>query len=285
MKSNLESIRSQCFSDFEVIVVDDGSSDGTREYLETVKDWAIVLLQENRGPGPARNQGARAAKGIYLAFLDSDDLWFPWSLQVYAMVIRLEGSPKMVVGSSFRFSDPTRLSEVEEQEAVLTAAEDFLILSSDQDRNIINSCSGVVLKKTVFDRVSGFADRSFNGEDTDLWLKCSNAGQVVCVQSPRTFAYREHEGSAVSDLTKTYEGLRFIISQEKLGRYPGGRSREIERLKLISRHLRAASFALLRSGHRKKGWHLYLTAFFWNLRLFRFRYLLAFLLVAIMNLV
>src|SRR3954453_7371445 len=84
----LKSIWAQSFTDFEVIVVDDGSIDGTVEFLRSLKEHVTVLSQRNRGPGAARNLGASHAKGEYLAFLDSDDLWFRWTLEVYAQVIR-----------------------------------------------------------------------------------------------------------------------------------------------------------------------------------------------------
>src|SRR5262245_53825606 len=76
----LGSVRNQTFRDYEVIVVDDGSSDGTWNYLGSLVPFIKALRQENRGPGPARNLGATHATGSYLAFLDSDDLWFPWTL-------------------------------------------------------------------------------------------------------------------------------------------------------------------------------------------------------------
>src|SRR6266849_1500345 len=80
----LESVWRQRFRDYEVIVVDDGSNDETQAYLHGLNNKVRVIRQENRGPGAARNIGAHQAHGDYVAFLDSDDLWFPWTLDVFA---------------------------------------------------------------------------------------------------------------------------------------------------------------------------------------------------------
>ena len=77
LRSALESILSQGCTDYEVIVVDDGSTDDTTSVVRSYSSRIKFLQHQNRGPGAARNFGAEQAKGEYLAFLDSDDLWFP----------------------------------------------------------------------------------------------------------------------------------------------------------------------------------------------------------------
>src|SRR5574337_278681 len=83
----LDSVWRQLFTDFEVVVVDDGSSDGTQAYLRSLGDRIRVVQQANSGPGAARNAGIRTARGKYVALLDSDDLWLPWTLSIFAQVI------------------------------------------------------------------------------------------------------------------------------------------------------------------------------------------------------
>src|SRR5262249_11921042 len=83
LKSTVNSILAQRYADFELIIVDDGSRDETLEYLGTLGAKVSVLRQSNQGPGPARNRGAQIATGEYLAFIDSDDVWFPWTLEIY----------------------------------------------------------------------------------------------------------------------------------------------------------------------------------------------------------
>jgi glycosyltransferase involved in cell wall biosynthesis len=77
----LNSVWQQTFADFEVIVVDDGSTDGTAEYLGSLGAKVQCVMQDNFGPGAARNRGLEIANGRYVAFVDSDDVWFPWTLE------------------------------------------------------------------------------------------------------------------------------------------------------------------------------------------------------------
>ena len=94
IRRSLESVRKQSFQDFEIIVVDDGSSDNTASVVQSFAEDRIRLLRHetNLGAGPARNTGMQAAEGQYLAWLDSDDEWFPNKLQVQIDAMRQASS-------------------------------------------------------------------------------------------------------------------------------------------------------------------------------------------------
>ena len=77
----VESVLAQSFSDFELVVVDDGSTDATEEVLAGFGAEIQVIRQEQRGPSAARNTGIQSASGEWLSFLDSDDLWLPRKLE------------------------------------------------------------------------------------------------------------------------------------------------------------------------------------------------------------
>ena len=87
LKETVESVRNQTFRDFELIVVNDGSSDGTAQWLSGQTDLR-VFTQENSGIAASRNKGASAARGPWLAFLDHDDLWAPDKLEIQAAFVK-----------------------------------------------------------------------------------------------------------------------------------------------------------------------------------------------------
>jgi len=87
----VDSVLAQSYDDWELIVVDDGSTDGTGEALERYGEKLWYVFQENRGASSARNRGLELARGEFVAFLDSDDLWLPRKLQV--QVACMDGHP------------------------------------------------------------------------------------------------------------------------------------------------------------------------------------------------
>src|SRR5262245_36868183 len=200
LKVTLSSIWAQSVTDFEVIVVDDGSTDGTIEYLKSLESKLKVVRQTNQGPGAARNAGARLAAGSYLAFLDSDDIWFPWSLQVYQGVIERHGNPSFVAGRPYRFQNERELQVVAETELRLELFADYLA-SCDQWRWW--GVSSFVIRRDAFFAVGGFADDWVNGEDADLALRLGVSPGFVQIREPVTFGYREHAASAIMDHERT----------------------------------------------------------------------------------
>ncbi len=105
----LESVRSvqeQTYGNIEIIIVDDGSTDGTQDVLESVKDSRIRLVRtENRGVSAARNTGMEASAGDYMAFIDADDKWFPRKLELQMAMMREEQNLGLVFSDFIRFTD------------------------------------------------------------------------------------------------------------------------------------------------------------------------------------
>jgi GT2 family glycosyltransferase len=280
LEGALESIFAQRFTDYEVIVVDDGSTDGTQDYLQSLGQRIKHYRQANRGPGAARNLGARHANGNYLAFLDSDDLWFPWTLEVYRDMIRDCREPAFLAGKPYLFSDRDELPRLISGPPRVALFDDYL---SSADRWRWWGASSFIIRRDAFVAVRGFTDNRINAEDADLALRLGVAGNFVQITSPVTFAYREHAGSAIWDLRRTYAGACFMVSAEKAGEYPGGRARTSERRRILTRHTRPVVFGCLREGLRYEAWMLYRATFAWNAALGRGRYLAAFPVVAALS--
>jgi Glycosyl transferase family 2 len=280
LKQVLSSIRAQTFTDYEVIVVDDGSTDRTREWLFSQGEDVLAITQPNRGPGSARNFGARHASGTYLAFLDSDDLWFPWTLEVYQAVIHKHCDPSFIAGKPYAFSNEYELDRVIPATAQTEQFADYLA-SSDEWRWW--GVSSFVIRNDAFTAAGGFTDEWVNGEDADLALRLGVAAGFVQITAPVTFAYREHAANAMKDAKRTLAGSWSKVYAERLGRYPGGSVRARERRRILTRHTRPVTLGCLQQGLRREAWKLYGATFAWNASLGRVKYLTAFPLLAAMS--
>ena len=277
LPETLASVFAQTFMDYETIVVDDGSTDTTQDCLKLLGNRITVLIQPNRGPGAARNLGARHAKGDYLAFLDSDDLWFPWTLQVYAEVVRSENCPSFIVGKPHRFRDESDLEKVG-QGAIRTEQFPDYLASGEEWRWW--GVSSFVLRRETFMAVGGFTDEHVNGEDADLALRLGMAPGFVQITNPVTFAYREQKVSEVTNLQRTLAGAWVKVRAEQSDAYPGGSARATERRRILTRHSRPVTLGCLQQGLYREACALYRATFVWNVALGRAKYLAGFPLLA-----
>jgi glycosyltransferase involved in cell wall biosynthesis len=278
LKRTLESVWQQTFTEYEIIVVDDGSTDGTDEYLETIGDRAQIIRGKNRGPGSARNAAIENACGEYVAFLDSDDLWFPWTLETYRLAIEQNESPSFLVGHRLPFSEEGVIAGVDASPPSLNYTHDYLCAAKDW---FWTGASALVAKTQALRACGGFTEENANGEDGDLCLKLGAQKGFVQVLAPYTVAYREHDANIAHDIRKLIAGSWMQINNERAGIYPGGAARRRERWHVLSRQLRPVTLQGLRSGHLRESWSLYTSTFRWHVSLRRWKYLFGFPLLAL----
>jgi GT2 family glycosyltransferase len=272
LRSTVESVLAQRSSEVEIIVADDGSTDGTMDYLRSLGKDVHIYQQSNRGAGAARNLGASHARGKYLAFLDSDDLWFPWSLEVYRDVIRGHRDPSFIAGKPQVFRDQRELDKVVHGPTRTKWFTDYLA-SGDEWRWW--GASSFVIRRDAFEAVGGFTEEWVNDEDTDLTLRMGVAPGFVQIIAPATFAYREHAGSVQKDHQRLRAGTWSRVRAEKAGQYPGGKARARERRRILTRHIRWVVIGCLKLGLLREAWRLYWATFAWNISLGRIKYLMA----------
>ena len=176
----IESVLHQTMPDFELIVVDDGSTDDTRGVVTAITDKRLRYIhQQNKGPSVARNNGIRAATAEWIAFLDSDDYWLPNKLE--AQLARARDVPDaglIYCGATYR--DPSGGFIAELPAVVEGAVVPDLIL----DNCISGGTSSAAIRRDVFDAIGLFDESMSCCEDWDLWLRAANATRVAKVVEP-----------------------------------------------------------------------------------------------------
>ena len=178
----VNSVLNQTFKDFECIVVDDGSTDGTDSVLRGFADKIKLVKTENRGVSAARNTGAKFAAGKYIAFLDSDDEWKPKKLQKQLDFMRQSG---------FRISQ-TDETWVRNGNFVNKSAK-YIRPSGDIFYNCLEVCavtpSSVMMERKLFFEYGGFDETIPVCEDYDLWLRMSLKEKFGLVDEPLIIKY------------------------------------------------------------------------------------------------
>ena len=277
--ATLESLKAQEFKDFETVVVDDGSTDNTLELLKRHSSWFRFFEEQNRGPGRARNVAVSHATGEYLAFLDSDDIWFPWTLSTFAEVIKRHSNPTLVAAKLRLFWHDEELAAVRCEPLRVEAFRDYY--ASSHKRYFVGACM-MVVRRDAFQKVGGFSERRMYAEDCDLALRFGLVDGFVQIIAPATFGYRQHATNASKDWAMINTGEMNLIAQERAGKYPGGPARKRERVRLVTLHTRPFSIACLKNNHQQLGWRLYWATIGWHLRIFRWKYLFGFPAVALL---
>ena len=278
LREALESVFAQSFMDYEVIVVDDGSADNTAALIACYGDRIRYCRQENSGPGAARNLGIQNATGEYVAFLDSDDLWFPWTLSSYNALIEACDKPGFICGDCIKFSKANDIKSVHSRELVFEQFADYY--AAWPQKIWIGSC-GVAIKREALAKSGGYIHGFINAEDSDLWMSLGTVPGFVHLKSPIVFAYRANPAGVSKAGAKTFEGMRQMVLREQAGKYPGGRARRRERWQILAWHLRPASLGRLREGDLSGAWWIFCNSFLWQMASRRFRYILAFTILAL----
>jgi hypothetical protein len=276
----LRSVLAQRRDDLEIIVVDDGSTDATLEVLGAYGDRIRVLRQANKGPGAARNAGLAAATGEYAAFLDSDDVWLPWTSATYKRVIDQHNHPAFIAGKPFIFENETDQLPDKPADPTVEVFPDYYA-SGDQWRWY--SASSFVMRRDLLLAAGGFIDDWVNAEDADAAMRMGVGPGFVQITSPYTFGYRKHGESAMANMTRTLQGIGRLVDQEEAGYFPGGPQRAMERRRIITTYSRPVTLDLLKRNESQAAWGLFRRTFRWNLALHRWRFLAGFTAQAVLK--
>jgi glycosyltransferase involved in cell wall biosynthesis len=219
LKKAIDSVFQQNFSDFEIIVVDDGSSDGTWDWLQTQENRVISLKQLNSGPGAARNLGACHARGEYLAFLDSDDIWFPWSIDTLNRVIKQENRPA-IIQTSCLYDDSPVVAESDSRKIPALSYFKYSNVYSYSAEQPVSGAGATFIRRDIWQEINGFPPGCIVGEDIHLMLQLGLHGSVVFIQSPPIFRYQKHDANTTGSAVAWFKGACVILNSESRGEFP-----------------------------------------------------------------
>ena len=209
----IESVLEQTYRDFEVIVIDDGSTDQSLEVAKTFENKSITIIsQPNSGVSTARNNGVKIAKHPYICFLDADDWWHPTFLEEMKQLIT-DFPDAGIYGSGYYI-----VKHGQERIAPIGVSQGF-------ERGIIDYCEvyaktlcmpltsiSVVIPKHIFDEEEGFKSQLKFGEDFDLWIRITLKHKVILVNKPLAYYNQDvdvnNRGVAVH---KTYSPVNHFI--------------------------------------------------------------------------
>lgn len=187
----IESVLRQTFRDFEILVIDDGSTDETEEVMRRYDPVVRYIRQSNGGVAVARNRGIQEARGQYVAFLDADDTWFEDKLGQQIAALRITTHYR-VCYSAFTLADSELkpLATVQSKR-VGSTLEDLLLRG-----NIVGSICTVMCQRSLFEVTGGFDDRLSQCADWDMWVRLAAHTEFLYLHEP-TVTYRQH-GSNMS---------------------------------------------------------------------------------------
>jgi glycosyltransferase involved in cell wall biosynthesis len=185
----IDSILVQTYRDIEVIVVDDGSDDGTAQALQHYMPQVRYLRQLRQGPGQARNVGVKLARGTYVAFLDADDIWMPEKLALQMNALNSSSRPDMVFSCIDEFVEPSCLETDGLQPRCRLAGYD----------------SGTLLmRKDAFLRVGLFDPKWRAGEFIDWYARAQEAG-LRGVLLPEVLMRRRIHGANMGLISRSFQ--------------------------------------------------------------------------------
>lgn len=210
--ATLDSVLTQTFTDYEIIVVNDGSPDTgeLEKALEPYRDRIVYLRQENQGQSGARNTGIRVARGKYVAPLDADDIWAPEHLAAQLALLEADPSIDVVYADARIFGDVPEAGRTVMD--FCPSAGEVTLEGLVTCRCTVHICVSVCRRETLL-RAGLFDPALRRGEDIDLWLRIASRGGRIVYQRRVLGHYRRHPGSNSADPVVTVEGFLAALAK------------------------------------------------------------------------
>jgi len=244
----VESVLNQSHERFELVVVDDGSTDGSTDQLGSIQDPRLrVIQQTNAGEGAARNKGLEVAKHDWVAFLDADDSWEPGFLSSIAQMI--ESEPEIeLCATGYQIKSPEGVELVGDRSASnYTVQHNYFALAFD---NKLPFCaSSVAIKKAALIACGGFAEDEPLGADQDLWCRLLTDRAFALNRYPYAVYHQDASGRECNT-NIPYGELPFSIRlQERLDSQSVPECRRADAKRYVAAHLLHVATLNVRHGN------------------------------------
>lgn len=212
----LKSVINQNFSDFEVVICDDGSSDNSLKRVEQFDDDRIKLIQqENKGASAARNRAVKKSSGEYIAFLDADDLWYPNHLSDLRYLIDNYKQAKLYATNYevLMYGSQKRLPFFSKELDIGIVKDYFLASLSD----MVMTCYNSAVHHSVFDKIGYFNTAYRTGQDVDFAIKANLTFQLA-YHSSLSVTYRRETENNLAKSMHNLDRLKYIEAYDEIAK-------------------------------------------------------------------
>ena len=204
----IQSVLDQTFNDFEIIVVDDGSTDNTRNLLTNFGKKIRYFYKNNAGVASARNFGIQQSCAKYIAFLDSDDMWLPERLGKGVKILDSNKDTSLVFSDIYRVKNGQRMKQ---SYFDLYSPYKGFVFENLYLQDFIPT-SSVVLKEECFKKTGLFDEDLPSCEDYDMWLRISTSFRVKYINEPLVL-FMYHSKNLSSDIVKGLQQQKKVLEK------------------------------------------------------------------------
>jgi glycosyltransferase involved in cell wall biosynthesis len=240
----INSIFHQTYTNYEIIVVDDGSTDNTKEITAKYPE-IIYIYQDNHGVSSARNVGIQHAKGNFIAFLDSDDYWMPNKLEL--QIKEFSKSPSLCMVTSAKINTNKKSDVFSDNAAYKTKKFTFFDLIN---YNYIVT-SSVLVKRNILTTTGLFDTTLKTGEDWDLWLKIVYCGPILSISMPLVIKKAMEQSLSVDRYEIYKNNIKVFDKWNPLKNLKSPLAYE-KFIKIVIKHSTIAVFKLLKSKKKEE---------------------------------
>ncbi|MDQ7786444.1 MAG: glycosyltransferase family 2 protein [Thermodesulfovibrionales bacterium] len=207
----IQSVLNQTYNNFELIIIDDHSTDNTQEIIKAFSDSRIksIVNDHKKGAAGARNAGIFKAMGQWVAFLDDDDIWFPQKLELQYDMIHNVGKIVGLIYTGYAVYDFDKMKEVQ----IITPEKEGWIQKDLLYTNCIGPPCSVIIRKSLLEQIKGFDDDFPAYQDCDLYVRIAGLAQIAYIKDTLLYVRTSGNDRISVNPQKKLDG--FLLFQKK----------------------------------------------------------------------